>query len=722
MTDEKTIMNAAPVTAPVAKKVPTERTHHGDTFVDDYEWLRDKDDPEVIAYLEAQNAFTESHTAQLADLRTQIFGEIKSRTKETDMSVPNRRGRHWYYGRTHEGKQYSTSCRCPIRSEDDWTPPEVGDDPLPGEEILLDANVEAEGHDFFSLGALTVSDDGNWLAYSIDNVGDERYTLRVKDLRTGELLPDEVRDTSGGAVWSADARHVFYSTVDAAWRPDTVWRHDIGAGTADVKVFHEPDERFWVGMGTTRSDKYLVIGVGSKITSESYLLAADDPTGEFRSVTPRVDGVEYSVEHAVIGGEDYLVIVHNEVRDGQKAENFAIDLAPVADPSDRRPLIAHDPQRRIEDLDAFADYLVLSYRRDALPRLAIADLRQIDGIPVESDFREVTFDQELGSAGLGANPEWSAPRLRIGYGSFIEPAELFELDVASGERTLLKRQPVLGGYDPADYVQSREWAVAEDGTRIPLSVVRRKETDAAKPAPLLLYGYGSYEASIDPYFSVARLSMLDRGMVFVLAHIRGGGEMGRYWYENGKELSKRNTFTDFVAAGRHLVDTGWTTPQQMVAEGGSAGGLLMGAVANLAPELFNGILASVPFVDALNSILDPSLPLTVIEWDEWGDPLHDPKVYEYMKTYTPYENVDAKPYPPILALTSLNDTRVLFTEAAKWVARLQEKTTSDNPVLLKTEMSAGHGGVSGRYKQWEEVAFEIAWILQQSGALDTPAG
>ncbi|MDL9936860.1 S9 family peptidase [Gordonia sp. ABSL1-1] len=706
--------------APVAKKVPTERTVHGHTVVDEYEWLRDKDNPEVIAYLEAQNAFTEAQTGQLAGLREKIFGEIKSRTKETDMSVPSRRGRFWYYARTQEGKQYATHCRCPIADADDWTPPDIAEDSaLPGEEVLLDSNAQAEGHDFYSLGALSVSDDGNWLAYSIDVVGDERYTLRFKDLRTGDLLDEMIEDTAGGAVWSNDARHVFYQTVDAAWRPDTVWRHDMGAGTPDVKVFHEPDERFWVGMGATRSDRYLVIGVGSKITSENYVLDADDPTGEFRSVAPRVDGVEYSVEHAVIGGEDYFVIVHNEVRDGVKAENSAVDIAPVSDPGARRELIAHDPAVRIEDLDAFADYLVLSYRREALPRFAIADLRTIDGIPGRDDFREVGFDEELCSAGLAGNREWTTPRLRIGYGSFIEPSELLELDVTTGERTLLKRQPVLGGYDPADYVQSRDWAVAEDGTRIPLSVVRHKDTDVKRPAPLLLYGYGSYETSIDPSFSVSRLSMLDRGVVFVLAHVRGGGEMGRYWYEDGKELKKKNTFTDFVAAARHLVDSGVTTPKQLVAEGGSAGGLLMGAVANLAPELFNGVLAAVPFVDALNSILDPSLPLTVIEWDEWGDPLHDEKVYEYMRTYTPYENVEALPYPPILALTSLNDTRVLFTEAAKWVARLQEMSTSDNPILLKTEMSAGHGGVSGRYKQWEEVSFELAWILQQTGALAT---
>ncbi|MFW0794052.1 S9 family peptidase [Gordonia sp. CPCC 205515] len=715
MSDDTTTTSAVPA-APVAKKVPTDRTHHGDTFVDDYEWLRDKDDPEVIAYLEGQNAFTEAHTAQLDGLRKQIFTEIKNRTQETDMSVPSRRGQYWYYARTVEGKQYAIRCRCPIRADDDWTPPEVTDDALPGEEILLDANAEAEGHDFFSLGALTVSDSGEWLAYSTDVVGNERYTLRFKNLRTGELLTEEIADTAGGAVWSADAKHVFYQTVDEAWRPDTVWRHDIGAGTDDIKVFHEPDERYWVGMGSTRSDKYLMIGVGSKITSECYVLAADNPTGEFRSIAPRVEGVEYNVEHVVIGGDDYFVIVHNDIRDGAKAENFAIDIAPVDDPTARRELVGHDTARRIEDLDAFRDYLVLSYRRDALPKIAIADLRQIDGMPTPAEFHEVTFDQELYSAGLGGNPEWVTPRLRIGYTSFIEPTEILELDVATGERVLLKRQPVLGGYDPDDYVQTREWAVAGDGTRIPLSIVRRKGVDDSRPAALLLYGYGSYEASIDPSFSVSRLSMLDRGVVFVLAHIRGGGEMGRYWYENGKTLTKKNTFTDFVDAARYLVDAGWTTPQQMVAEGGSAGGLLMGAVANLAPELFNGILASVPFVDALTSILDPSLPLTVIEWDEWGNPLHDPEVYAYMRSYSPYENVDAKPYPPILAQTSLNDTRVLFTEAAKWVARLQEKSTSDHPILLKTEMSAGHGGVSGRYKQWEEIAFELAWILQQTGA------
>ncbi|NLG45027.1 S9 family peptidase [Gordonia sp. (in: high G+C Gram-positive bacteria)] len=708
------------VTPPVAKKVPAPRVHHGDTFVDQYEWLRAKDDPEVIAYLEGQNAFVEQQTEHLAQLRTDIFGEIRSRVQETDMSVPTRSGKFWYYTRTTEGLAYGVRSRSPIASDDDWTPPEVtpGVD-LPGEQVFFDANAEAEGHDFFSLGALSVSHDGQWLAYSIDLKGDERYTLRIKNLTTGELLPDTIENISAGATWSFDAKYVFYQTVDDAWRPDSVWRHEVGSAEADVQVFHEPDERYWVGIGATQSDEYLVIGVGSKITSEAYVLRADDPTGEFVSVAGRTEGVEYSVEHARIAGDDWFVIVHNDQRagGGEKAMDFAVDIVPVDDFAARRELIPHRPGRRVEDVECFRDYLVLSYREDALPRVAIADLRRIDGLPTVDDFVEVTFDQELRSAGLGANAEWETPKLRIGYGSYVDPTEVLDLDVATGERTLLRRQPVLGGYDPAEYTAVREWAVAADGTRVPVSLVFRRDLDRSKPAPMLLYGYGSYETCLDPGFSVARLSMLDRGMVMAFAHIRGGGEMGRLWYENGKTLTKKNTFTDFVDVARHLIDTGWTSPQHLVAEGGSAGGLLMGAVVNLAPELFNGILAAVPFVDALNSILDPSLPLTVIEWDEWGDPLHNAEVYEYMKSYTPYENVEAKPYPAILAENSLHDTRVLFVEAAKWVARLQECSTSDNPILLKTEMSAGHGGVSGRYKQWEETAFELSWILQQSGAL-----
>ncbi|MBF6349635.1 MULTISPECIES: S9 family peptidase [Nocardia] len=709
------------VTAPTAKTVPQERVHHGDRFVDEYEWLRDKDNPEVIAYLEAENAYTEAQTAHLAPLREKIFDEIKSRTRETDLSVPTRLGEYWYYSRSFEGKQYGVQCRCPIDAAaagiDAWTPPELAaDTEIPGEQVLLDSNELAEGHDFFALGAFSVSHDGNLLAFSVDTAGDERYTLRFKDLRTGELLGDEIARTAPGATWSLDGSHVFYQTVDESWRPDTVWRHRLGAGTeTDVKVFHEPDERYWVSIGGTRSEKYLMIWVGSKITTEGWVLESDNPTGEFRVLLPRREGVEYAAEHAVVAGQDRFLILHNDVVDGAKAENFVLAEAPADDPARLRTLIGHRDDVRLEDIDAFAGQLVLSYRREALPRVAVWPLGP-DGY---GELREIEFDLELYSAGLGACPEWSQPTLRVGLTSFITPTQIFDYVVGTGELLLRKEQPVLGGYNAADYVQHRDWAEAADGTRIPISIVARRDTDLTTgPKPLLLYGYGSYEASMDPGFSVSRLSLLDRGMVFAIAHVRGGGEMGRLWYENGKTLTKKNTFTDFVACGRHLVDNGTTAADRMIADGGSAGGLLVGAVANMAPELFAGVLANVPFVDPLTSILDPSLPLTVIEWDEWGNPLADKDVYDYMKSYSPYENVVAQDYPAILAITSINDTRVLYVEPAKWVAKLRATKTGDAPLLLKTEMSAGHGGVSGRYEKWREIAFEYAWVLDTVGAGD----
>ena len=706
------------ITPPVAKKVPHERTHHGDTFVDNYEWLRAKEDPEVIAYLEAENAYTEQQTAGLEPLRGKIFDEIKSRTQETDLSVPTRMGEWWYYSRTIEGKSYGLQCRCPVDSPDDWTPPTLSSDTdISGEQILLDANLEAEGHDFFSIGAFSISRDGNLLAYSTDTEGDERYTLRFKDLRTGEMLADEIERISAGATWSYDHTHVFYQTVDESWRPDSVWRHELGApNETDVQVFHEPDESYWVGFGSTRSEKYLLIYVGSKITSECLVLESENPKGEFRVVLPRVDGVEYSVEHAVVKGEDRFLIQHNGSvdgwgTDGAKAENFLLAEAPVDDPADQTIIVAHREDVRLEDVDAFADHLVLNYRREALMRLAIWPLDD-NGY---GEYHEMEFDEELFAVGAGANPEWDQPLLRMVYTSFVTPAKVYDYDLKSGELLLRKSQPVLGDFDAGNYVQHRDWATAEDGTRIPLSIIARKDVPDG-PAPTLLYGYGSYEASMDPAFSVARLSLLDRGIVFVVAHVRGGGEMGRHWYDSGKTLTKKNTFTDFVAAASHLIDSGRTSPKHLVADGGSAGGLLMGAVANLAPELFNGILANVPFVDPLTSILDPSLPLTVIEWDEWGNPLADKAVYDYMKSYSPYENVEAKDYPAILAITSINDTRVLYVEPAKWVAALRATKTGDSDLLLKTEMNAGHGGVSGRYEKWKEVAFEYAWIVQQTGA------
>ena len=691
-----------PLPPPVAKRVDTRREYHGDVFVDPYEWLRDKADPEVVAYLEAENDYVDQATAHLEPLRQQIFGEIKARTKETDLSVPTRQSDWWYYARTFEGKQYRAQCRCPVTDPDDWNPPTLDESTeIPGEQILLDSNIEAEGHDFFALGAAMVSLDANLLAYSVDTVGDERYTLRFKDLRTGEMFPDEIADIGAGVTWAADNRTVYYVTLDAAHRPDKVWRYRLGSGEPSELVYHEADERFWLGVGLTRSEAYVLIASGSSITSEVSYADSADPHAEFTVVLPRREGIEYSVEHAVVGGQDRFLILHNDA-----AVNFTLTEAPVSDPTQQRTLIPHRDDVRLDGVDAFADQLVVSYRREALPRIQLWPLDSDGGY---GQPEEISFESELMSSGLGGNPNWKSPKLRIRAGSLVIPTRIYDIDLATGERVLLREQPVLGGYRPADYVERRDWAHADDGTRIPVSVVHRAGLEF--PAPTLLYGYGAYEICTDPSFSIARLSLLDRGMVFVIAHVRGGGEMGRLWYEHGKLLEKKNTFTDFVAVAKHLVDSGLTRPRELVALGGSAGGLLVGAVANLAPDLFAGILAQVPFVDPLTTILDPSLPLTVTEWDEWGNPLSDSEVYSYMKSYSPYENVATKQYPAILAMTSLNDTRVYYVEPAKWVAALRHANANGNSVLLKTQMAAGHGGVSGRYRAWEETAFQYAWLL-----------
>ncbi|WIM86181.1 S9 family peptidase [Candidatus Mycobacterium wuenschmannii] len=691
----------ASVEPPVAKRVDSRREFHGDVFVDPYEWLRDKSSPEVLSYLEAENEYADEATAALEPLRQKIFDEIKARTKETDLSVPVRRGDWWYYARSFEGKQYGVQCRCAVADPNDWNPPVLDEHTeIPGEQVLLDENVEAEGHDFFSLGAASISPDGNVLAYSVDVVGDERYTLRFRNLRTGEQYPDEIVGIGAGATWGTDNRTVYYITVDAAWRPDTVWRHRLASGLPAEKVYHEADEKYWLGVGRTRSDKYVLIASGSAITSEVRYADAADPTAEFVTVLPRRDGIEYSVEHAVVGGRDRFLILHNE-----NAVNFTLVDAPVGDPTDQRTLIEHRDDVRLDGVDAFAGHLVVSYRGEALPRIQLWPIAD-DGY---GQPEEISFDSELMSAGLGGNPNWDSPKLRVGAGSFVIPVRIYDLDLETGERTLLREQPVLGDYRPEDYVERREWALAADGTKIPISIVHRAGIEL--PAPALVYGYGAYEICEDPRFSIARLSLLDRGMVFAVAHVRGGGEMGRLWYEHGKLLDKKNSFTDFIAVGQHLVDTGQTRPDRLVALGGSAGGLLMGAVANMAPDLFAGILAQVPFVDPLTTILDPSLPLTVTEWDEWGNPLSDSDVYHYMKSYSPYENVAERSYPAILAMTSLHDTRVYYVEPAKWVAALRYSNTNGSPVLLKTQMTAGHGGISGRYERWKETAYQYAWLL-----------
>jgi oligopeptidase B len=728
------------LTPPRPEKRPIERVHHGDVYVDEYDWLRAKDDPAVIAHLHEENAYTKARTEHLAILQEQLFEEIRARTKETDLSVPTREGDWWYFSRTVEGRQYGIHCRAPISGPDDWEPPVVDGEsgldtrpsapdapasgetyvPLPGEQVLLDDNVEAQGHEYYALGSFDVTADGSTLLYAIDVEGDERYTIRLRSLDgSGREYDDVIEGTAAGAVFDPSGRYVFYATVDESWRPDTIWRHEVGtAASDDVSVFSEPDERFWLGVGVTRSRRFLMIEAGSNVTSETWLLDADDPVGEFRVVWPRKDGVEYDVEHVVAGGRDRLLIVHND-----DAVNFELVSVAASDPQGpRRMLLPHNPEVRLEGVDAFRDFVAVEYRREGLPRVAVAKVPPT-GIPADATpddtLHELPFDEELFSVGVGSNPDWRQPTLRVAYSSFVTPTTVYDVVVATGERRLRKRQPVLGDYDPTRYAQRREWAQADDGTRVPISLVYRHDlVDLGTPAPTLLYGYGSYEHSIDPGFGIPRLSLLDRGMIFAVAHVRGGGEMGRLWYEHGKKLEKRNTFTDFVAVARHLIDNDITAPDRLVAQGGSAGGLLMGAVANMAPRYFSGILAEVPFVDPLTSILDPSLPLTVIEWDEWGNPLDDAEVYAYMRSYSPLENVHGSTnggghYPPILAVTSLNDTRVLYVEPAKWVARLRDAGADP---LLKVEMAAGHGGVSGRYSAWRERAFAYAWVIDRANA------
>ena len=702
-------VTAAP---PIAKRIPTRRVHHRDVFLDPYEWLRDKDNPEVISYLEAENAYTEAQTAPLSELTEAVFNEIKARTKETDLSVPTYASHpggsaYWYYVRTVEGSEYPIYCRVIAKDRHNLPDPERE---IIGEEVLLDGNLEAEGHEFFSLGAFSVSLDGRQLAYSVDLTGAERFTIMIKDLVSGELLPEQISDTAYGAAWAKNS-HLFYTRADEAWRPYVVLRHRVGTDPAqDVEVLTESDERFWLGVDTSRDDQWIIIGAGSKITSEFRLLSTDDPEGEPRIVAPRRQGVEYDVEPA----GDRLLIVHN---DG--AEDFELAEAPLTATShtEWRPVIPHRQGVRIISVSAYAGHAVVSLRRDGLTGLHVMPRDAGGNLQPGAD---IAFEEPLFVVYAPGESEYDTPTIRLSYASMLTPDSVYDYDLASGELTLLKRMPVLddprfGPYRPVDYVQERGWASAPDGTRVPLSIVRRADVPLDGSAPALLYGYGAYEASMDPSFSISRLSLLDRGIVYSIAHIRGGGELGRSWYEQGKTLAKMNTFTDFIACADYLVEHGYTSPDRLAARGGSAGGLLMGAAANLAPEKFHAMHAAVPFVDALTTILNPDLPLTVIEWEEWGDPLHDPQVYAYMKTYSPYENVRTVDYPAILATTSLNDTRVFYVEPAKWVAALRHSVTNSakRQILLKTEMVAGHGGVSGRYKSWRELAFEYAWIISQ---------
>jgi oligopeptidase B len=703
------LVTETPTQPPVADRRPAEWTFHGDTRTDEYAWLADREDPATVAYLTAENAYTEAATAHLAELRETLFTEIKTRTLETDLSLPVRHHGFWYYTRTEEGKQYGIQCRVPVTpgaegagTVSDVPPLPADGQPLPGEDVLLDGNELAEGHDFFALGTFDVSPDGNWLAYSSDYSGDERYTMRIRNLATGELLDDEIVAVGHGSAWSADASVLFYIRVDDAWRPHQVWRHVIGTpATKDELVYEDPDERFFVGVELTRSERFLIVGSSSKVTSEYRFLPADAPLGEPTLIAARRDGVEYEVTHQ----GDRFVILHN---DG--ALDYALATTPVSAPGEWTPLLPYEPGTRLLAVDAFADHLVVTLRRNGLTGLRV--LRAGGGSPYDIDFPEPIY-----TVGVDSTPDYDTRSFRLEYTSLVTPDSIYDCDLATGALTLRKIRPVRPDtsgrpYRPEDYEQHREWAIAADGTRVPISIVCKPGTPRDGSAPLVLYGYGSYEYSIDPHFSIPRLSMIDRGVVYAIAHIRGGGEMGRQWYEDGKLLAKRNTFTDFVACARHLATTGWTSPAKTIARGGSAGGLLVGASVTIAPDAFGGVVAVVPFVDALTTILDPSMPLTVTEWEEWGNPVADPAVYAYMKAYSPYENVTDREFPPLLVLGSLNDTRVSYAEPTKWVARIRERSPKTS-LLLKTEMGAGHGGPSGRYNSWREEAFISSWILDR---------
>ena len=695
-------------TPPVPARRPVELEAHGDVRIDDWYWLADKEDPAVIEHLVAENTYTEAVTAATADLRDQLFKEMVARIEETDLSVPARKGQWLYYSRTVEGSSYGIHCRRPAGT---------GDEAEGDEEVILDENILAEGHDYFAIGNLAISPDHRWLAYSTDTSGGERYTMRFRDLDNGDESTESLGDTSYGVAWANDNATVFFVRVDEAMRPHQLWRHQVGTDpSGDVLVYEEPDERYYLGVGRTKDDRYILCGLDSKVTSEVRVLSADDPGGQFTIIEPRRQGIEYSVDHdrgdPDKGRQGRFLIVTN---DG--AEDFRLMAAPDDAPG-RASWTEVIPARegiRLDAVDPFANHLVVYEREDGETRIRVIDA--VTGVSTPVDQPETPS-----TVWGGANPEYDSTTLRYEYTSLVTPRSVFDLDLETGQLELRKRQPVLGDFDPDRYTTERRWARAEDGTRVPISLVYRTDlVTAGAGAPCLLYGYGSYEASMDPTFSSLRLSLLDRGFVFAIAHVRGGGEMGRRWYEDGKFLSKPNTFSDFVACARTLVDEGWTSPDRLVARGGSAGGLLMGAVANLAPDLFRAIVAEVPFVDCLTTILDDTLPLTVLEWEEWGNPVEDPEVYAVMKAYSPYDNVrsvdqDGKAvrYPDILATSGLSDPRVGFWEPAKWVAKLRT-ANPENRVLLKTEMEAGHGGPSGRYDAWKDEAFVYAFILETLG-------
>ena len=718
-------------TPPSAPRRPHTISRHGDTRVDPYYWLMDRDNAEVLTLLATENDFLTNELAPLRPLQEELFEEIKSRIEETDISVPLRRGAWWYFDRTREGLNYPISCRVPA-SGGDLTPPTIDPDgTLEGEQVILDENLEAAGHEFLSVGVLALSPDDAWVAVGTDFDGNERHRVTLRPLAGQSPAVEELDDVYYGFAWARDSRHFFYTRVDAAMRPWQLWRHELGTPAhSDVLVFQEDDAQYTVSVGRSRDDAMIVVAVGSSMTTESHFLPADEPTAALEVLEPRRHGIEYGVEHFTDRrGRGWWLKVTNE-----GATDFRL-LARLVEGGSWREVIGERPGNRLDGVDAFAGFLAISERHDGCAAVRLVTMLDADD-PFGADLLErsrlVAGEATPSTVSLSANPNFDTPQLRVSMTSLVTPRLVADVVVDTGEKIIRKQQQVLGGYDPLRYVTGRLWIEASDGYRIPVSVVARRdlvtvnssgEVTPVKPVPLLLYGYGSYEISIDPSFSSARLSLLDRGIVFAIAHIRGGGEMGRSWYEMGKLAQKPTTFSDFVATARALVARQWTTPNQLAARGGSAGGLLMGAVMNLAPELFRCVVAEVPFVDALTTMLDASLPLTVGEWEEWGNPDASATAYHTMKSYSPYDNVrshnddgSARVYPHLFAAGGLNDSRVGFWEPAKWVLKLRD-ANAENVAYLKTEMGAGHGGPSGRYDAWRDEAHVLAFIVSEISPL-----
>ncbi len=678
---------------PRARAERKETTIHGRTLVDDFAWLRDRESPETIAYLEAENAYTAAVMQPTVKLQEKLYREMLGHIKETDVSVPFRDGDFWYYSRTEEGKQYPIYCRKYQTLDAEET-------------IILDVNELARGESFMAIGAFTVSDDGNLLAYSTDTKGFRQYTLHVKDLRTGKILPEQV-ERVGSIVWAADSKTLFYTVEDEVQKLQyQLFRHVLGAPhQQDVLVFEEADERFNIGADRTRDRKYIVLESSSHTTSEARFISAGAPEGEFHLVTPRRDNIEYYLDHR--NGLWFI-------RVNDTGRNFRLVTAPVekSEPENWTELLPHRPDVMLEDVELFHGFYVACEREGGIQHLQI---RRFTGSGTETaPGQEITFPEPVYSAHPHINRIFDTNVFRYAYQSLVTPSSVYEYDIATGQSKLLKQQEVPGGFDRTNYVSERIFATAPDGVKVPISLVYRKDTFERGKNPLYVYGYGSYGYSLPVGFNSNRLCLLDRGFVMAYAHIRGGGDLGKPWHDAGRLLHKRNTFTDFIAIVEHLTANRYGDPKRVAIEGGSAGGLLMGAVSNLRPDLFRAVISHVPFVDVMNTMLDASLPLTVPEYEEWGNP-NEKEFFEYMLSYSPYDNLEAKEYPAMLVKTSLYDSQVMYWEPAKYVAKLRTLKKDNRPLLLHTNMTAGHGGASGRYDYLREIAMDYAFLLQELG-------